>query len=141
MRWRRRATRNQSEAADAVWNRAALDSGGAAPHEGDLALASLLRLHNETMSSGLLHAVTDRLTRGELDRALDGYRYFGLADVATVAESVLNDAFRASDDELDELEAEADRRYGAAVPDDSTLTRAFETTLRADPEAFAPPTG
>ncbi len=140
MRWRKQA-KEQADLADEVWNRAAGNRGGPDAREGDRALASLLRLHNEAMSGGLLHAVTDGLTRGQFDRALDGYRYFGLGEVAVVAESVLNDAFHAADDELDELEAEADRRYSTVVPDDSTLVQAFEVRLAAAPESFAPNSG
>jgi hypothetical protein len=140
MRWRKQ-TKAQADQSDEVWNRAAMHGGGPTAREGDQALASLLRLHNEAMSSGLLHAVTGGLTRGEFDRALDGYRYFGLGEAATVAESVLNDAFHAADDEQDELEADADRRYASVVPDDSTLVQAFRVKLAAAPESFAPSSG
>jgi hypothetical protein len=121
-----------------VWNRAATERGGSNPLPGDKALAALLRLHNEAMSSGLLHAVTDGLTRGEFDRAVAGYRYFGLDAAAEVAEAVLTDAFHATEDELDNLEADADSRYGALVPDDATLVSAFRQKFEASPDAFAP---
>jgi hypothetical protein len=138
MRWRKKQPDEQAVGHDAIWNRAAMERGGAEPRQGDAALASLLRLHNAAMSSGLLHAVTEGLTRGEFDAALNGYRYFGLAEAAVVAESVMTDAAHASDEELEALEGEADRRYGSVVPDDATLFRAFVTKLQADKEAFAP---
>jgi hypothetical protein len=121
-----------------VWNRAATERGGSNPGPGDDALAALLRLHNEAMSSGLLHAVTDGLTRGEFDRALAGYRYFGLDAAAEVAEAVLTNAFHATEDELDNLEADAHSRYGAIVPDDATLVSSFQRKFAASPDAFAP---
>lgn len=138
MRWWRKQGGDDGDARDAIWNRAAMESGGPDAREGDQSLASLLRLHNEAMSSGLLHAVSDGLTRGEFDRALEGCRYFGLPDAAVVAEAVLTDAFHASEEELDVLEADADRRYSSVVRDDSVLTEAFATKLSEAPQAFAP---
>lgn len=127
--------------ADRVWNRAALDNGGPHPREGDVALADLLLLHGEAMNNGLLHAVTDALTEDELDRALAGYRYFGLDDLAALVASVRTDALHAGEDDPglgDRLEEEADRRYAAVVPDDETLARAFEAHFERSPESFAP---
>lgn len=138
MHRRSKHSHKQAHNQDLIWNRAATGGGGPEARDGDLALASLLRLHNETMSSGLLHAVTEGLTRGELDAALTGYRYFGLAQAEVVTESVLADAAHASDQQLDALEAEADRRYALVVSDDATLVQAFAAKLHEAPESFAP---
>lgn len=65
-----------------------------------------------------------------------GYRFFGLEDVA----DLLNEAKSISKtgDDLDLWEAELDRRYGAIVPDDSTLVARFEMIFRRNPSEFAP---
>jgi hypothetical protein len=123
---------------DNIWNRAAIERGGSSPRTGDVALAALLRLHSQAMSSGLLHAVTDGLSPEEIEAALAGYRYFGLDDVAQIVESVASQAQIASDDELDTLEGEADFRYGEAVPQDAFLVGAFEARATQTPEEFAP---
>ena len=115
-----------------------MQGGGDDAREGDLALAALLRLHNEAMSSGLLHAVTDGLAGDAVQAALHGYRYFGLSEAAAVAEAVRTEASDAGDDDLDDLEQEADRRYSSAVPDDETLVQAFVKKYSADADAFAP---
>lgn len=43
--------------ADAVWNRAALEGGGAHPKAGDSALPALLRAHGYIMNGGVHHVV------------------------------------------------------------------------------------
>jgi hypothetical protein len=116
-----------------------MERGGSNPGPGDMALASLLRLHNAAMSGGLLDALTSSLTPEELARALDGFQYFGLSQVAEIVGAVASQAAEASEDELDELEGEADRRYSAAVPSDSVLTDAFEVVFDAAPARFAAP--
>ena len=139
---RRKQVTREAEATSAtwdIWNRAAMEGGGANPGPGDAALAALLRLHNEAMSSGLLHAVTEARTASQVDAALAGYRYFGLDDVASVVVSVRTEAANAAEDDLNHLEGEADSRYHALVPDDATLVAAFESKLATAPEAFAPP--
>jgi hypothetical protein len=45
------------EAADLIWNRAALEHGGTAPGIGDRALADVLSFHGLAMNSGVLEAV------------------------------------------------------------------------------------
>lgn len=127
------------KAADAVWNRAAMGAGGPNALEGDRSLAALLRLHNETMSGGLLHAVTEGLSDAEYSAALDGYGYFGLVDAAEVISTVRTTATRSNldDDDLDDLESEADARYHAVVPTDQTLVDAFAQRFEADRSAFA----
>ncbi len=95
----------------------------------------MLAFHSIAMNGGVLHALelfgSDRLEGAEL-----GYRFFGLEDVA----DLLNEAKSISKtgDDLDLWEAELDRRYGAIVPDDSTLVARFEMIFRRNPSEFAP---
>jgi hypothetical protein len=117
-------------ATDRVWNRAALERGGAEPREGDRALAALLRVHGDVRNGGFDHAV-DCLGAAELREGLEGYRWFGLSEAAAVVE----EAMTARGDDRTGF----DERYAAVVPSDATLADAFERAYRARPEAFAPP--
>jgi hypothetical protein len=56
---RRSAARQDGpvEAADLIWNRAALERGGAAPGVADRALADVLAFHGLVMSCGVLDAL------------------------------------------------------------------------------------
>ena len=47
--------------ADRVWNRAALEGGGASPGPGDRALASLLLVHGLVINGGVHHATLCKL--------------------------------------------------------------------------------
>lgn len=127
--------------ADQVWNRAAWEHGGPRPGEGDLALAALLLVHNLAINGGLLHSV-DVHSADETGQAVAGFRYFGLEDAAEVVDWVAHQSVRidrmAALDAAERLEREADQRYAAAVPDDSTLAARFEQVFRERPEAFAP---
>src|SRR5262245_60540376 len=71
------------DAADEVWNRAAMSSGGPAPRQGDASLASVLGVHNLAMSGGLLNAV-EEATPAQLDAAEAGYRWLQLDAAADV---------------------------------------------------------
>lgn len=122
---------------DAIWNRAALEDGGSSPRAGDTALAALLRLHSKAMSSGLFDAVTNGLSADEIAAALAGYSYFALDEVASLVEFVGSQADTASEDELEALEAAADRRYAELVPQDATLVRAFKFKVTQVPDDFA----
>jgi len=99
----------------------------------------MVNLHSLAMNRGLLDAV-ESCTDAELEQALDGYRYFGLAEAATVIADVAVRARRGTFDEnaLDALENEADKLYAKAVPRDGVLVDAFEARYHADPNAFAP---
>jgi len=124
---------------DLVWNRAALEAGGPSPGPGDVALASLLSLHSVAMNGGVLHSV-EHHSAEELTAGVAGYRYFGLPQAGEVFEWVA-DCLRnleSAPHEADDLEIEADNRYAAAVPDDSTLAERFEQAFRDHPDAFAP---
>ena len=106
-----------------------------------MALAALLSVHSLAMNGSLLHSVENH-SQEELEQAVAGYRYFGLGDAAEVVESVARRAaaidLDVDSDTAERLEAEADDRYAAAIPDDSTLAEQFERLFRQRPEAFAP---
>jgi hypothetical protein len=120
-----------------VWNRAAF-GGGTAPEAGDSALAALLRVHSRAMSGGLLDAL-ESTTAQEFSAAVDGYRQFGLAAAAAVLEDVRSRVESGLDaDDADDLEAEADDRYGAVIADDEVIFSAFRERLASRPQDFAP---
>ena len=128
------------EAADEVWNRAAMASGGPAPRHGDASLASVLRLHNLAMSGGLLDAV-ERATADHLDAAEAGYRWLRLdaaADVVGMVRREIETGALGDEDRADALEGLADDEYGRVVPTDQTLVDAFRLRWVEDPGAFAP---
>jgi hypothetical protein len=120
---------HQLSAADRVWNRAALDAGGSAPHEGDRALAALLLAHGMIMNGGVDHAV-DALSADELSAAVRGYKFFGLDDAA----GLLSDATAADELQLEE----ATRLYSLLIPNDGTLAGLFKRVYVSLPNAFAP---
>lgn len=119
---------------DLVWNRACfIDEEPSKP--GDKALAALLAFHGPAMNGGILHA-TECLTAEALLAAADGFAYFGFHSVAALipeARSIV-----ANGQDLSELESRFDKRYWQAIPNDSTLTKAFEADFAARPEHYAP---
>lgn len=128
------------DAADAIWNRAAMHRGGMDPWAGDVALASVLRLHGLAMTGGLLDTV-ERLPDSEVYAAEDGYRWLGLdpaAEVVRFVRSQIADGALDDDSRADALEHEADERYAEVVTDDETLVAAFRRCLELHSEAFAP---
>jgi len=127
--------------ADPVWNRAAMEAGGPEAREGDLALAALLSIHSLATNGGLLHSVESHDSRA-IERGTEGFRYFGLLDAAEAVGWVVNRVaatdLDADTDAAEQLESEADLRYGQAVPTDSTLVTRFEEIFAERSEAFAP---
>ena len=121
--------------ADRVWNRAALDSGGGSSHPGDRALASVLLVHGLVMNGGVHHAL-ESIGPDAIDRAIEGYSFFGLNDVAAF--------FSAADSDpvlsvwTEDTETIANQRYAAMVPDDSSLVARFEEVFRKHGDLFAP---
>lgn len=107
-----------------------MDAGGEQARRGDIALAALLRCHNEVMSGGMYFAVRDALSAEEVAAGVAGFRFFGL----TTAADVFDQAGAATDDELEVLEG----TYATAVPQDQVLVDAFEAIYAMDPEKFAP---
>jgi hypothetical protein len=84
----RRSKGNSDETA--VWNRAASDSGGPSPREGDLALSALLRVHGLVVNGGIFHAF-EAATEAELRASCAGFRYFGFGKVADLLEAARNE--------------------------------------------------
>lgn len=121
--------------ADGVWNRAALESGGASPRPGDRALASLLHLHSLAMNGGIHHAI-ECLELGDVMAAADGYEYFGLADVAAFLRGAADDPVLCTWTE--DTEDVANRRYAEMVPDDEHLVARFQKVYWERFDQFAP---
>jgi len=114
-----------------IWNCAVLDAGGSNPGPGDTALAGLMRFHGLAMNGGIEHAF-EVLSTAEFDAAVAGFRYFDLAEVASVLTATR--FARHDESRLDELQ----KRYDILVPADAVLVAAFEDRYRASPEGFAP---
>ena len=126
------------DVADNIWNRAALESGGSAPGDGDKALAAALRLHSSAMSDGVLDAV-ENMTDEELDAAEAGYRWLHVPAaseaIAAVRRAIAGGALETP--QASALELSADDHYDEAIEDDAALDNAFRARLRTDPDAFA----
>ena len=109
-------------------------------HPGDAALAAVLLCHGMAVNGGLLHAC-EGMEPDQRAGAVAGYRLLGPDAAADAVEDVARQAAALDPDELaaaEELEAEADRRYRAALPeDDETIAQAFRDHLRRHPEAYA----
>ena len=114
---------------DQIWNRACLEAGGSEPAAGDVALASLLLAHGLAMNGGVVHAM-GCLSPTQLDAAIAGFNYFGLAAAAHV--------FMQSPDDSEATEERLNQMYWQAVPNDATLVQSFRIKLIACPGAFAP---
>jgi len=106
-----------------------MKQGGAFPRAGDSALAGLLLLHGSAMSGGLGHTL-ESLSKREVAAGIEGYRYFGLLDVAELLQKMA----KASGEELENM----DEQYGRLVPNDGFLLQAFEKTYQESPDAFSP---
>jgi hypothetical protein len=122
--------------ADRIWNRAALERGGASPREGDRALAALLLVHGLVMNGGVHHAI-ECVDAAELAAAAAGYAFFGLDEVSALFRGGAGDpsTWTAAS------EVETDRRYRAVIPDDGSLDARFQQALRERPWQFAPVAG
>lgn len=128
------------EAADLIWNRAALEHGGTTPGIGDRALADVLSFHGLAMNSGVLDAV-ERTSGEDHARIEAAFRWFGLEAVTDLLASVHRDIEAGALDELaraEALEVSADREYQAILPTDEALASVFRHRLAAEPSAFAP---
>jgi hypothetical protein len=117
---------------DKVWNRAVLAGGGANPREGDAALAALMLAHGMVMNGGVEHAI-EVLSPAEMTTASDGFRFFGLDEIACLLEEVVERGLK------DEQESEnADLRYGEVIPDDDTIVARFHSLFVSSPASFSP---
>ncbi|GAB2882038.1 DMP19 family protein [Nocardioides pacificus] len=128
--------------AEDVWSRALdLDAHEQeSPRPGDIALASVLRIHGSIMNGGVLNAVEDVFTAEQLDAAEHGYRWFGLDEVADLLARTRVDVASGalSERDLERLERRCDDAYATAVPDDAFLSDLLERRVADEPEAFAP---
>ena len=128
-------------ASDVIWNRACQEFDirpGMPP--GDAALAAVLLCHGMAMNGGLVHAC-EGLEADELSRAVAGYRFFGLDEVADLVSAVAQrvaDLDPADADAAERLEIDSDQRFYELVPDDESVARAFEAHVREHPDAYAP---
>jgi hypothetical protein len=83
------------------------------------------------MNGGVLHAV-ESLSPDELAAGVNGYRYFGLDDAASILEGMARRArHHLHDDAADCQEVETDERHAVVVPDDAILMAAFEARYEA----------
>jgi hypothetical protein len=117
-----------------------MERGGLHPLQDDDALTAMVHLHGLAMSGGLLDAV-EGSSEVELAQFVAAYRYFGLDDAADVVEWVAQQVSLLDPQSLEgeeELERQADRRYGDVVPDDSALVHRFERKYQEQPQAFTP---
>jgi hypothetical protein len=127
------------DAADLIWNRAALEKGGATPDVGDRALADMLAFHGLVMSGGVLDAI-EQTSEPDLARIGAAFRWFGLESVVNLLAPVHRDIQAGALDELDRAEAlelAADRDYQAILPSDEALQTVLRGRLDDDPSAFA----
>lgn len=102
--------------------------GGANACEGDRALAALLLLHGRVCNGGIEHAFS--LAHEKLAAGLDGFKFFGLGDVALVFEC-------GSEADAAAYEA-ADKLYGELIPNDDVIVGRFEALYASSPSKFAP---
>ena len=112
----------------AVWNRAAMESGGLSPREGDVALSALLIVHGLVMNGGVFHAV-EAVKEDELRAACAGFRYFGFDDVAELLEAATQEEW------TDENEERVNAGYGV---DDEAIGRSFHEHFVTNREKYAP---
>jgi len=129
------------EAADLIWNRAALERGGASPGVDDRALADVLAFQGLAMNGGVLDAV-ERTSAADLARTGAAFRWFGLEAINNPLASVRREIRAGVLEELDRAEAlelGADRDYEAILPSDESLATVFRRRLEDDPSAFCPP--
>ncbi len=128
--------------ADKVWNRACGQGECLSPRPGDSALAALIKVHSLAMNGGVLHAL-ETCSEEQLVTAAGGYRYFGLDGAASMVEAALAElrGIQSQGDdlrELERLEIALDERYATHVPDDRTLTIAFERIFELRRTDFQP---
>jgi len=109
-----------------------MDAGGPAARDGDRALAAMLRVHGMVCNGGFDHML-DVLSPAEVAAGADGFRYFGLDNVA----ALVTKASGADEAELDDLDA----HYAELIPMDSVLVHRFEAVFSSARAGFAPVDG
>ena len=112
--------------ADKIWNRACLENGGSNPFEGDRFLADLLLFDSLVGNGGLGHGF-DVCSETEIQAAIEGFRYFGLTEIAEFLIDV--------------------QKYSELVQENLSISyykfsdkifEAFVEFYRINPQAFAP---
>ncbi len=101
---------------------------------GDRHLGALLQVHGMVMNGGPNHAA-DSCDPAEIAAAADACRYFGLDALGSLIQE-LPAASSDSDDE--DAEDRLSDAYYQLVPDDSTLSGAFEARYTKAPDDFDP---
>ncbi len=127
-----------SSLTDDVWNRALdLESPGAAERPGDAALLTVLTFHGLVMNGGLLAAVEMHANDPVYpsDAVVESYRFFGLESAAGAIDNAVLEERDLDDESREEAEERIDETY---TLEDEDIEHALETTLRNDPDAFAP---
>jgi hypothetical protein len=116
-----------------------MEAGGSSPRAGDLALAALLQFHSLAMSGGVLDAI-ERLDEDDLQRAVNGFRFFAVEEAAAFLADATSRwcSSDQSPDVADRLEGELDAGYAALVPDDGALVDAFSRHFEGCPADFSP---
>lgn len=74
----------------------------------------------------------DRVPAHKVDRAIEGFRFFGREDVAVVLQRATEVEFEGG--EVQHLQTQ----YWELVPDDTALVDMFKRHLAREPEQFAP---
>ncbi len=113
----------------AVWNRAAMHSGGSSPREGDRALSAVLRVHGLVMNGGVFHAL-EVVSEAELRASCAGFGYFGFAEVADLLEAACDEEW------TDESEGRFNGAYGKLL-DDGAIVDSFVKHMARDRELYA----
>jgi hypothetical protein len=113
-----------------VWNRAALDSGGTNPREGDRALAALLYAHGMVMNGGVGHSL-EVLSAEEMREAIAGFRFFSMPEVADFLQGCL-------EQDPADIPDDADDQYAELVPDDDAIDVRFRAVFSSARHVFSP---
>ncbi len=117
--------------ADVVWNRACAHLGEGI---GDRHLRVLLLVHGMVCNGGPNHAA-DSCEPAEISAGAEACRYFGLDGLAAL---MLQLPAAASGYEDEDVEARLTAAYCELVPDDATISDAFEARYAEAPEDFDP---
>ena len=99
-------------------------------------MAALLLAHAMVMGDGVQGGV-EGLSDAEVDAASDGYRFFGLGEIAALIQRAKPYRQR-YEKELEKLYAEFDGEYPRWIRTDDALADILERRLREYPDEFAP---
>lgn len=128
------------ETRDAIFERALTPTGRGDDRltEADRLVSAMLLFDSVAYAENVLDAL-DCHTATELERAIDGFRFFGLGDIADLVESIADRVTRppSSSTERDAFEDGLIAEYEAACPERMADT-AFENYYALRPQDFAP---